>query len=86
MSIPREVIPWYPTIDEGLCTNCGVCVDFCPHGVYTMDDVQTIVAAPYSCVVGCSNCASLCTAAAIRFPDLEHFVATLRELRARYGQ
>ena len=86
MTVPREVIPWYPTIDEERCTNCGVCVDYCTHSVYTMNAVRTIVTAPYSCVVGCSNCESLCTTAAIRFPEMEHFVATIRELRARYGQ
>jgi pyrroline-5-carboxylate reductase len=28
MSVPREKIPWYPTIEQELCTNCGVCVEF----------------------------------------------------------
>ena len=86
MSLPREKIPWYPAIDEGLCTNCGICVDFCPNGVYAVDDIRTIVAVPYNCVVGCSNCESLCVPGAIRFPEMEQFVVTLRELRARYAQ
>ena len=86
MSIPRDVIPWYPAINEELCTDCGVCVEFCPHGVYRVDNGRTIVTAPHNCVVGCSNCESLCEPRAIRFPDMEAFAATVRALRAKYGQ
>ena len=86
MSVSREQIPWYPTIEQKLCTNCGICVDFCKHGVYAVEDVRTTVVAPYNCVVGCSGCESQCTAAAISFPDMQEFLVTLREIRARYGQ
>lgn len=48
MNIPREEIPWFPTIDERLCTNCGVCIGFCTHGVYALDDVRTRVVAPFN--------------------------------------
>ena len=48
MSIPREEIPWYPTIEQELCSNCGICVDFCTHGVYAVEDVRTMVVAPYN--------------------------------------
>jgi len=86
MTIPREMIPWYPTIDEELCTNCGTCVDFCTHGVYSLEGIRTIVSVPNNCVVGCSGCESHCTPGAIRFPEMHQFVQTLRELRARYAQ
>jgi NAD-dependent dihydropyrimidine dehydrogenase PreA subunit len=86
MSIPREKIPWYPTIDENLCTNCGICIDFCPNGVYALVEAQTRVASPYGCTVGCSQCETQCTPGAIHFPEIIQFVETLRELRARYGQ
>jgi NAD-dependent dihydropyrimidine dehydrogenase PreA subunit len=86
MSVPREKIPWYPTIDEQLCTNCGVCVDFCTHGVYAVEDIRTVVTAPYSCIVGCSGCESQCAAGAIKFPEMEQFLHTLRELRVQFGQ
>jgi len=86
MSIPRDQIPWYPTIDEDLCSNCGTCVDFCKNGVYAVEDIRTVVTAPYNCVVGCSNCESQCTPGAIRFPEMEQFIETLRELRAHYEQ
>jgi NAD-dependent dihydropyrimidine dehydrogenase PreA subunit len=86
MTVPRELIPWYPTIDESLCNNCGVCVAFCPHGVYNADEVRTVVAVPNNCVVGCSNCVSQCSVGAITFPEMEQFMETLGELRARYEQ
>ena len=85
MSIPREKIPWYPVIDEDLCTNCGTCVEFCSNGVFALDDIHTKVVAPYSCVVGCSACESQCESQAIRFPDKKELVTVLRELRARYA-
>jgi len=85
-NIPRQEIPWFPTIDEGLCTNCGVCVGFCANGVYTFDNVQTLVTAPYNCVVGCFGCESLCSPGAIRFPDMGEFMLKLAELRAKYAE
>jgi len=85
MNIPREEIPWYPAIDEGLCTNCGVCIGFCAHGVYALDDVQTRVVTPYNCVVGCSGCETQCTLGAIRFPDMGEFMLKLHASRVRYA-
>jgi formate hydrogenlyase subunit 6/NADH:ubiquinone oxidoreductase subunit I len=32
--IPRDKIPWYPTIDYKKCINCGKCEDYCIEGVY----------------------------------------------------
>jgi NAD-dependent dihydropyrimidine dehydrogenase PreA subunit len=85
-SIPREEIPWFPTIEEALCTNCGICLEFCPNGVYALVEAQTRVVSPYTCTVGCSQCETKCSPGAIRFPDMEEFAHTLRELRARYAQ
>jgi NAD-dependent dihydropyrimidine dehydrogenase PreA subunit len=84
-NIPRQEIPWFPTIDEGLCTNCGICVEFCAKGVYLFDDVHTRVTAPFNCVVGCSGCESLCSPGAIRFPDMEEFMLKLDQLRTQYA-
>ena len=30
---PREQIPWFPTIADQLCTNCGACLDLCAREV-----------------------------------------------------
>ena len=70
--IPREHIPWYPTIDPAKCTGCKVCVDFCSHGTHEWDEARgkAVVANPFNCVVGCSNCSHQCAAEAISFPPL----------------
>ncbi len=38
MNIPREKIPWYPAIDEELCTSCGNCLNFCSNGVFALGE------------------------------------------------
>ena len=70
--IPREEVPWYPTIDPEKCLSCGVCVNFCSHSTYEMDRAtgQPVVKNPNNCVVGCSGCKPECPAGAISFPPL----------------
>lgn len=69
---PREKIPWYPKINEEKCTGCKTCVEFCSHGTYEWNEEKgkPIVANPYNCVVGCSNCRMKCPVEAIEFPPL----------------
>ncbi len=70
--IPREKIPWFPTIDKEKCTGCRTCYEFCRNKTYGWDEKENIsvVANPYNCVIGCSSCESLCPAGAISFPPL----------------
>ena len=70
--IPREDIPWYPTIREELCDGCKVCLKFCPFGVYEYikESNKVKVANPFNCEVGCSTCALKCMPDAIVFPPL----------------
>ena len=81
--IPREDIPWFPSVDAALCTGCRACFEFCVHGVYDWDAERSaaVVARPYQCVVGCSGCQDKCGAGAISFPELEDIAALLRRLR-----
>ena len=74
--IPREEIPWYPTIDPDRCTGCRTCVDFCPNDVLEFDEAvgKTIVKNPFNCVVECSTCGKLCPEGAIHFPGRSHFL------------
>jgi NAD-dependent dihydropyrimidine dehydrogenase PreA subunit len=69
--IPREEIPWYPTINPDLCTGCSTCVDFCKNDVLELDEAagKSQVKNPYNCVVECSTCAKLCPEKAISFPE-----------------
>jgi len=71
--IPREEIPWFPVINEGLCNGCQICLKFCPFGVYEWDEKVDVVRVsnPFNCYVGCSTCASKCKPGAINFPPRE---------------
>ncbi|GAB4379307.1 MAG: ferredoxin family protein [Calditrichia bacterium] len=86
MGIPREEIPWYPTINEDLCTNCGSCLDFCDNDVFEQGELTMKVVNPYNCVVGCDACARDCPEGAISFPDKKELVQKLRELREVYSR
>ena len=81
--VPREKIPWYPSIDEEKCDGCQVCVQFCQHGVYLWDEKKNIakVMQPFQCVVGCNGCENLCATGAISFPDLDAIQEIIRKLR-----
>jgi NAD-dependent dihydropyrimidine dehydrogenase PreA subunit len=73
--IPREEIPWFPTIDADKCIGCGECLTICKNGVLAFDgsSQKTRVMNPYNCVVECRTCARLCPAEAISFPDANEF-------------
>ena len=81
--IPREQIPWYPTIDPTKCTGDQACVTFCKHEVFTWDPAtdRPVVANPYNCVVACNNCTTICPSGAISFPTLEWLEDFLEKLR-----
>ena len=70
--IPRENIPWHPSVDLTKCKGCQECFNFCSHKVYSWDkeNNKTKVAQPFLCVVGCSTCAGICPEEAISFPPL----------------
>ncbi len=82
-TVPREKIPWFPVIDMGRCNGCGVCLEFCPQGVYARPEGASavLVQNPFSCVVGCNNCEMRCPERAISFPDLEKITEIIRKLR-----
>ena len=78
--IPREEIPWYPTIDEEKCIGCRECITICKNEVLAFDESsqKSKVVNPYHCVVECRTCAKLCPAEAISFPDAEEFTAFIK--------
>lgn len=69
--IPREQVPWFPTLYADRCDGCGRCLSFCPNGVFELspEGDKAIVAAPLKCEVGCSACAAICPPRAIVFPS-----------------
>lgn len=82
--IPREEIPWHPSIEKEKCTNCGVCISFCHKDVYEEGPDGPIVANPHNCIVGCTGCAGQCPAGAISFPTLVELRDMLARLREKY--
>lgn len=83
LRVPREMLPWFPTIDYEECTGCGQCFDFCKNDVFEWNEEagQPVVAHPYNCVVGCSACANLCDQEAIRFPTRQELKKAIDEAR-----
>ena len=67
--MPRETVPWFPTVNDELCDGCGVCLRLCStHCLAPTEDGKVWVADPFACVVGCSSCANVCKPKAITFP------------------
>jgi len=81
--IPRGKLPWYPKINYERCLKDLDCLNFCQHEVFEWDPVsqRPIVAHPYNCVPGCSDCAEHCKMKAITLPSGEELTAALRRLR-----
>ncbi|MGB9721493.1 MAG: 4Fe-4S dicluster domain-containing protein [bacterium] len=81
--IPREKIPWFPTIDYEKCAGCQECYNFCHNGVFEWDEEknQPKVIQPYNCVIGCSACANLCAQGAITFPTKEELKKAINDAK-----
>ena len=87
-NVPRERIPWHPSVDATKCTGCRICYEFCQHGVYAWDDAmgRPVVARPLNCLVGCSGCQPQCPAGAVSFPDVDEIAALIRKLRRELAE
>jgi NAD-dependent dihydropyrimidine dehydrogenase PreA subunit len=84
LDIPRDKIPWFPTIDYDKCVGCMECYNFCRNNVFTWDEAKNrpIVKNPYNCVLGCSACTQLCLVGAISFISIEELRKIIRKLRS----
>ena len=69
--IPREDIPWRPTVIDDACIGCQLCYVTCGRGVYDMQNHVAIAVDPMNCVVGCTTCGNICPTKAITFPPLD---------------
>jgi len=68
--IPREDIPWFPTVDADACIGCQLCFITCGRGVYEIQDHLAVAVSAMECMVGCSTCGNVCPTSAITFPEL----------------
>ncbi|MDR3685175.1 MAG: ferredoxin family protein [Geothrix sp.] len=69
--IPRQEVPWYPTVDAQACIGCELCYVTCGRAVYDIRDRKAVATRPYACMVGCTTCAMVCPTDAIHFPNRE---------------
>jgi NAD-dependent dihydropyrimidine dehydrogenase PreA subunit len=87
--IPRDKIPWFPTIDYQKCVNCGKCEDYCKLGVYEIEEHEgkkrSVVKHPNNCVVLCTGCDGICPAGAIRHQTKGETQQRIKALRKVYG-
>ena len=69
--IPREEIPWRPTVDPDACIGCQLCYITCGRAVYEMEDGVAVEVDPMNCAVGCTTCGNICPTGAITFPPMD---------------
>lgn len=77
--IPRDEIPWKPTVDAEACIGCQLCYVTCGRGVYEIRDSVAVPVAAMECMVGCSTCGNVCPTGAITFPALDMIWKVERE-------
>ncbi len=79
--VPREEIDWHPSIDEGKCKGCGMCITSCGRKVfdYNTEKRISVVARPLQCMVGCTSCRTWCVYEAISFPDAQRVRDLIKE-------
>ena len=86
--IPRNKIPWFPTIDYQKCINCRKCKDYCKLGVYELEEHEgkqrSIVKHPNNCVVLCTGCDGICPAKAIKHQTKKETREEIKKLRKIY--
>lgn len=69
--IPRDEVPWLPTVDAEACIGCQLCYVTCGRGVYEMHDGVAVAVSAMECMVGCSTCGNVCPTGAISFPNMD---------------
>jgi nitroreductase/NAD-dependent dihydropyrimidine dehydrogenase PreA subunit len=64
------------TIDEALCTGCGLCVEVCPKETITMDGTKAAVTGRES--LNCGHCMAVCPTGAITVAALDPALSSFK--------
>lgn len=82
MGVPREMIDWYPTIQEEFCNDCGDCVNFCAHDVFDLKGQKVNIKNPKNCVVFCQACQKMCPKeGAMKFQPKTEVLAQIKQIK-----
>jgi MinD superfamily P-loop ATPase len=79
--VPREKIPWHPSVNYEKCVSCGECADYCKLGVYELEEKKVVVKNPNNCVVYCNGCDAICRSKAITHPSKKETAKLIIMLR-----
>ncbi|MGD0070811.1 MAG: ferredoxin family protein [Candidatus Bathyarchaeia archaeon] len=83
--IPRNKIPWYPSINYEKCVSCGKCVDFCHMRAFGFEKKdgkkKTVVKNQNACVVMRRGCEDICPAGAITHPSEKETQKIIEKLK-----
>ncbi len=86
--IPRNKIPWYPSINYRKCITCGKCVEYCHNRTFEFEEKEgrkkIVVKNPNNCVVFCTGCDDICPAGAIKHQTKKATREKIKTLREKY--
>ncbi len=63
-------LPIIATVDEDICSGCGICVSACPYGAREMDEEKKIAIVNDVLCEGCGSCISACPSGACQQKNL----------------
>ena len=65
-----EIEPIIASVDEEVCSGCGLCEKMCPYGVLSLATPERVMMVSQALCKGCGACAGVCPSGAI---SLNHF-------------